>query len=60
MWEGSGQKHSPLPVSVIASLNENMAAFYAQEEKYARLFQLFCIVFLLIGPLGSYGLITFQ
>jgi putative ABC transport system permease protein len=39
--------------------DENIAAFYAQEEKYAKLFQLFSIVFLLIGSLGLYGLITF-
>lgn len=41
-------------------LDENIAAFYAQEEKYAKLFQLFSIVFLLIGSLGLYGLITFM
>lgn len=40
-------------------LDENIEAFYAQEEKYAKLFQLFSIVFLLIGSLGLYGLITF-
>jgi ABC-type antimicrobial peptide transport system permease subunit len=39
--------------------DENIASFYAQEDKYARLFQLFSIVFLLIGCLGLYGLITF-
>ena len=39
--------------------DENIEAFYAQEEKYAKLFQLFSIVFLLIGSLGLYGLITF-
>lgn len=41
-------------------LDENIAAFYAQEEKYAKLFQLFSIVFLVIGSLGLYGLITFM
>ena len=39
--------------------DENVAAFYAQEEKYAKLFQMFSFVFLLIGCLGLYGLITF-
>ncbi len=39
--------------------DENIRAFYAQEQKYAQLFQLFSIVFLLIGCLGLYGLITF-
>ena len=40
-------------------LDENIKAFYAQEEKYSRLFQLFSLVFLLIACLGLYGLITF-
>ncbi|MEO7988966.1 MAG: ABC transporter permease [Chryseolinea sp.] len=40
-------------------LDENIKAFYVQEEKYARLFQMFSIVFLLIGLLGLYGLISF-
>ena len=39
--------------------DESVAAFYVQEDKYAKLFQLFSIVFLLIGCLGLYGLITF-
>jgi len=39
--------------------DENIKAFYAQEQKYAQLFQLFSLVFLLIGCLGLYGLITF-
>ncbi|MFM9837923.1 MAG: ABC transporter permease [Cyclobacteriaceae bacterium] len=39
--------------------DENIKAFYLQEEKYAQLFQLFSLVFLLIGCLGLYGLITF-
>jgi ABC-type antimicrobial peptide transport system permease subunit len=39
--------------------DENIKAFYKQEQKYAQLFQLFSIVFLLIGCLGLYGLITF-
>jgi putative ABC transport system permease protein len=39
--------------------DDNIKAFYAQEEKYAQLFQLFSFVFLVIGCLGLYGLITF-
>ena len=39
--------------------DENIKAFYAQEQKYAQLFQLFSFIFLLIGCLGLYGLITF-
>lgn len=40
-------------------LDENIKAFYEQEQKYAQLFQLFSLIFLLIGCLGLYGLITF-
>ena len=39
--------------------DENIKAFYEQEQKYAKLFQMFSIIFLLIGCLGLYGLITF-
>lgn len=39
--------------------DDNIAAFYAQENKYAKLFQLFSAVFMVIGCLGLYGLITF-
>jgi putative ABC transport system permease protein len=39
--------------------DENVQAFYAQEEKYAKLFQVFSVIFLIIGCLGLYGLITF-
>lgn len=39
--------------------DENIRAFYAQEEKYAKLFQIFSIMFLFIGCLGLYGLISF-
>lgn len=39
--------------------DENVKAFYAQEVKYAKLFQLFSLIFLLIGCLGLYGLIAF-
>jgi len=40
-------------------LDENIAAYYIQEDRYAKLFQLFSIVLLIIGSLGLYGLITF-
>jgi len=40
-------------------MDDNINAFYAQEEKYAKLFELFSITFLLIGCLGLFGLITF-
>jgi putative ABC transport system permease protein len=40
-------------------LDENIDAFYKQEQKYAKLFQMFSIIFLLVGCLGLYGLITF-
>jgi putative ABC transport system permease protein len=40
-------------------LDENVKAFYVQEEKSAHLFQLFSLIFLVIGCLGLYGLITF-
>jgi putative ABC transport system permease protein len=38
---------------------KNIGAFYAQENKYATLLQLFSAVILAIGCLGLYGLITF-
>ena len=40
-------------------LDENIKAFYEQEQKYSQLFQLFSFIFILIGCLGLYGLITF-
>ncbi|RAW02123.1 ABC transporter permease [Pseudochryseolinea flava] len=40
-------------------LDENIAMFYDQELKYSRMFQVFSVVFVLIGCLGLYGLITF-
>jgi putative ABC transport system permease protein len=40
-------------------LDDNIASFYAQEEKYSQMFQLFSIIFLVIGCLGLYGLISF-
>jgi len=39
--------------------DDNVRAYYEQEQKYAKLFQVFSIIFLLIGCLGLYGLITF-
>jgi len=39
--------------------DDNIKAFYEQESRYAKLFQLFSVVFLIIGCLGLYGLITF-
>jgi putative ABC transport system permease protein len=40
-------------------LDDNIAMFYEQELKYSRLFQIFSMLFVLIGCLGLYGLITF-
>jgi putative ABC transport system permease protein len=40
-------------------LDENIQAFYAQEKKYAQLFQLFSLIFVVIACMGLYGLITF-
>ena len=40
-------------------LDDNIAMFYEQETKYSRLFQLFSMIFVFIGCLGLYGLITF-
>jgi putative ABC transport system permease protein len=40
-------------------LDDNIAMFYEQELKYSRLFQVFSTMFVIIGCLGLYGLITF-
>jgi ABC-type antimicrobial peptide transport system permease subunit len=40
-------------------LDDNIAMFYEQELKYSRLFQIFSAMFVAIGGLGLYGLITF-
>jgi ABC-type antimicrobial peptide transport system permease subunit len=39
--------------------DENIKSFYKQEFKYSKLFQLFSLIFIGIGCLGLYGLITF-
>lgn len=49
----------PEHIFIYDYFDENVAAFYAQEEKYAKLFQMFSFIFLAIGCLGLYGLITF-
>ncbi|HTH56817.1 MAG TPA: ABC transporter permease [Cyclobacteriaceae bacterium] len=40
-------------------LDENIKAFYTQEQKYTQLFEMFSTIFMLIGCLGLFGLITF-
>lgn len=55
IWTASYPEH----IFSYEFLDENIKAFYAQEQKYAQLFQLFSLIFLLIGCLGLYGLITF-
>lgn len=40
-------------------LDDNIKAFYQQEFKYSKLFQIFSMIFIGIGCLGLYGLITF-
>jgi ABC-type antimicrobial peptide transport system permease subunit len=57
--EGVWKKTYPEHLFNYQFFDENIRAFYAQEEKYAKLFQLFSITFLIIGCLGLYGLITF-
>jgi putative ABC transport system permease protein len=39
--------------------DENIKSFYQQEFKYSKLFQVFSLIFIGIGCLGLYGLITF-
>jgi putative ABC transport system permease protein len=39
--------------------DDNISAFYTQEDKYSKLFQIFSMIFIGIGCLGLYGLITF-
>jgi putative ABC transport system permease protein len=46
-------------IPVPTFLDANIAAFYQQEEKYSTLFKIFSIIFLVIGSLGLYGLVSF-
>ena len=46
-------------IPVATFLDENIAAFYEQEEKYATLFKIFSVIFLVIGSLGLFGLVSF-
>ncbi|WP_339815028.1 ABC transporter permease [uncultured Imperialibacter sp.] len=39
--------------------DESLASYYEEEKKFSTLFQLFSMVFLAIGCLGLYGLISF-
>jgi putative ABC transport system permease protein len=40
-------------------MDDNINAFYQQEFKYSKLFQIFSMIFIGIGCLGLYGLISF-
>jgi ABC-type lipoprotein release transport system permease subunit len=51
--------HFPDVVFQYQFFDENIKAFYQQEFKYSRLFQIFSVIFIGIGCLGLYGLITF-
>jgi ABC-type antimicrobial peptide transport system permease subunit len=51
--------HYPDIIFKYRFLDENIRAFYQQEFKYSRLFQIFSMIFISIGCLGLYGLITF-
>ncbi|MEI9921027.1 MAG: ABC transporter permease [Bacteroidota bacterium] len=57
--EGTWNKHYPENVFKYQFFDENIAAFYKQEFKYSKLFQIFSMIFIGIGCLGLYGLITF-
>jgi putative ABC transport system permease protein len=46
-------------IPVATFLDANIAAFYQQEEKYSTLFKIFSVIFLVIGSLGLYGLVSF-
>lgn len=52
-------QHYPGLVFRYTFLDDNVRAFYEQEFKYSRLFQVFSMIFIGIGCLGLYGLITF-
>jgi ABC-type antimicrobial peptide transport system permease subunit len=51
--------HYPEIVFKYQFFDENIRAFYKQEFKYSSLFQIFSMIFISIGCLGLYGLITF-
>ncbi len=52
-------EHFPESVFTYSFLDENVEAFYKEEARLSRLFQLFSFVFLMIGCLGLYGLVAF-
>lgn len=52
-------QHYPENVFQYQFFDENISAFYQQEFKYSKLFQIFSLIFIGIGALGLYGLITF-
>lgn len=54
-WSSVYPEFVPNPVF----LDENIAAFYQQEEKYSTLFKIFSVIFIVIGSLGLYGLVSF-
>jgi putative ABC transport system permease protein len=54
-WSQAYPSFIPVPIF----LDANIAAFYEQEEKYATLFKIFSVIFLVIGSLGLYGLVSF-
>jgi putative ABC transport system permease protein len=49
----------PAFIPVPTFLDANIAAFYEQEEKYSTLFKIFSVIFLVIGSLGLFGLVSF-
>jgi ABC-type antimicrobial peptide transport system permease subunit len=51
--------HFPDVVFQYSFFDQNIKAFYQQEFKYSKLFQIFSLIFIGIGCLGLYGLITF-
>lgn len=51
--------HFPDHVLQFSFFDQNINAFYQQEFKYSKLFQVFSLIFIGIGCLGLYGLITF-
>jgi ABC-type antimicrobial peptide transport system permease subunit len=57
--ENVWSKNFPDVVFQYQFFDENIKAFYQQEFKYAKLFQIFSLIFIGIGCLGLYGLITF-